>query len=109
MYRFLSTALLLALAACSNVDLGDIDESVNAREEMPGPGIFSDDDGESSLKWSSEEGGPEQAAATSSPTPEQTEFEQFKAWQRLRDEGADSAEYQEFQQWLEYREFKKAQ
>ena len=100
--------VLLACAACSGTNLGDIDESVDSREEMPGPGIFTDDEGESLLSWSSES---EQAESTPAATPvtasdEQAEFEAFKLWNQLRSEGADSAEYREFQQWLEYRKFK---
>ena len=107
----LSTVLLLALAGCSNVNLGNIDDSVDAREDMPGPGIFRDAEGKSSLSWSSEDSDPAAAPAPadSTVTPEQAEFEQFKLWNQLRSEGADSAEYQEFLQWLEYRNFKAAQ
>ena len=79
--RLAPLVLLLFLnAACSGTNLGQIDESVDSREEMPGPGIFSDDEGESSLKWN-----------------------------ELRSNGAESAEYQEFQQWLEYQKFKSSQ
>jgi hypothetical protein len=42
-------------------------------------------------------------------TQEQAEFEQFKVWNDLRSNGTDSAEYQEFQQWLEYQKFKSSQ
>jgi hypothetical protein len=37
---------------------------------------------------------------------EKAEFEAFKEWNRLRSEGANSAEYQEFLMWLEYQQFK---
>ena len=40
---------------------------------------------------------------------EKAEFEQFKIWNKLRTEGAETAEYQEFLQWLEYQEFKASQ
>ncbi len=104
--------LLLAAAACSNANLGDIDESVDSREQMPGPGIFADESGESRLKWSSDGGEAEPAAAAASGSAsmaEKEEFEQFKAWNELRTTGKDSAEYREFQQWLEYRKFKAAE
>ncbi|MDC1288331.1 hypothetical protein N8198_10645 [Gammaproteobacteria bacterium] len=111
--------LLLLTAACSGTNLGQIDESVDSREEMPGPGIFSDDEGESSLKWSSDSSEPSSAAtataasaataADTDVTQEQAEFEQFKIWHDLRSNGSDSAEYQEFQQWLEYQKFKSSQ
>ena len=113
----LAPALLMLLlnAGCSGANLGDIDESVDSREEMPGPGIFSDDEGETPLKWSSDskEAEAEPELAQSSPdstiSPEQAEFEQFKAWNELKANGAESAEYQEFLQWLEYQKFKSNQ
>ena len=116
--------LLLVFAGCSGANLGDIDEEVDSRERMPGPGVFADENGESSLKWSTASKEPEAAASTTnsaavtaveatSPattlSPEQVEFEQFKAWNELRSKGTDSAEYQEFLQWLEYRKFKSNQ
>ena len=120
--RLVPVVLLLFLnAACSGTDLGQIDESVDSREEMAGPGIFSDDQGESSLKWSNDSSEPAStatataasasasAAADTSVTQEQAEFEQFKAWNDLRSNGSESAEYEEFQQWLEYQKFKSSQ
>jgi hypothetical protein len=114
--RLVPVVLLLFLnAACSGVNLGQIDESVDSREEMPGPGIFADDAGESSLKWSNDSSEPSSTATTASTatgtsvTQEQAEFEQFKAWNDLRSNGTESAEYQEFQQWLEFQKFKSSQ
>ena len=107
----LTTLLLLSTAGCSSVNLGQIDETPDDREEMAGPGIFADDEGETALKWSSDD-----KQATSNPEPssvialdEKAEFEQFKIWNELRTRGAESAEYQEFLQWLEYQEFKARQ
>ena len=115
--------LLLLGSACSGTDLGQIDESVDSREEMPGPGIFAQDDGKPALTWSSDSNEPaaaaEQPTSTSTTTTtaaaattaaaDKAEFEQFKAWDELRTKGVDSAEYQEFQRWLEYRKFKAAE
>ena len=111
--------LLFLITACSGTNLGQIDESVDSREEMPGPGIFADDDGESNLKWSSDSSEPSSTATATAAsastatatnvTQEQAEFEQFKAWNDLRSNGTESAEYQEFQQWLEYQKFKSSQ
>ncbi len=113
--------MLLANTGCSGASLGDFDDSKDAREEMPGPGVFADEDGKSPLTWSSDSQEPEPTAypaavtasattSTTAPTsPEQAEFEQFKAWNELRNNGADSAEYQEFLQWLEYQKFKASQ
>ena len=109
--RLAQAGLLLAAAGCSNTNLGDIDDSVDAREVMPGPGIFDGKDGEPALKWSSdgENSTAPAAQAESSAAREKAEFEEFKLWNRLRNEGAESAEYREFLQWLEYRKFKAAQ
>jgi len=109
-----AASLLLVITGCSGANLGDIDESVDSREQMPGPGVFADEGGESALKWSTASKEPEVAAsaatsAAATVSPEQAEFEQFKAWNELRSNGAESAEYQEFLQWLEYRKFKSNQ
>ena len=106
-----SALLLLSTAGCSSVNLGQIDETPDDREEMAGPGIFADDEGESPLKWSSDD---KQAASNPEPTSvtamdEKAEFEQFKIWNELRTKGAETAEYQEFLQWLEYQKFKAGQ
>ena len=100
--------LLLVGVGCSNTNLGDFDESVDSREEMPGPGIFANEEGETALKWSSDS---KQSATVTAKTDSTTadqkaEFEQFKAWNELRTKGVDSAEYREFLQWLEYQKFK---
>lgn len=107
----LTTLLLLNTAGCSSVNLGQIDETPDDREEMPGPGIFADDEGETTLKWSSDD---KQAASNPEPSnvtalDEKAEFEQFKIWNELRTKGAETAEYQEFLQWLEYQKFKTSQ
>ena len=107
--------LLLLNAGCSGANLGEVDESANPRDDMPGPGIFADDEGETPLKWSndSKEAEAEPELAQSSPdstlSPEQAEFEQYKAWNELKANDAESAEYQEFLQWLEYQKFKSSQ
>jgi hypothetical protein len=128
----LTPALLLLLigAACSNTDLGQIDETQSERDDMPGPGVFAQDDGQPALSWSIGSSEPtaatEQAASTSAATTttvavtataaaaattatDKAEFEQFKAWNELRTTGQESAEYREFQQWLEYQKFKAAE
>ncbi len=128
----LACMIMLAAAGCGSVNLGDIDETESERDDMPGPGIFADEDGETTLKWvvdtKNSEKAPaaevetaqtsnavesEQAEAVPAPAPapaptmdDKSEFEAFKEWKRLRTEGADSAEYQEFLLWLEYRKFK---
>ena len=106
----LAALLLLGAAGCAGTDLGQIDESRDERDDMAGPGVFSDRNGETPLKWTVGDTQPTAAKpASDSGLDEQAEFELFKEWQRLRAEGADSPEYREFQQWLEFREFKAAQ
>ena len=130
----LAFLVMLMAAGCSSANLGDIDETLSERDDMAGPGIFADEDGESTLKWSTKvkpsDAKPAQAAteveadmattgieseqssATATqevPVPameDKAEFEEFKKWNRLRSEGANSAEYQEFLLWLKYQQFK---
>ena len=110
----------LLTAGCGATNLGDIDETQSERDAMPGPGVFTGEDGVASLRWDGDSGAAEQGAemadkadddvVTAASTPpamdEKAEFEAFKQWQRLRAEGAESAEYQEFLQWLEFQRFK---
>ena len=126
--------VMLVAAGCNSANLGDIDETPSERDDMPGPGIFADEDGETTLRWVADTKKSEQAYTQSStqvetdqattaiepeqasttpvqPAPastmdEKAEFEAFKEWNRLRTEGADSAEYQEFLLWIEYQQFK---
>jgi len=113
--RLAAAALAAALAAlgtpgCSSSNLGQLDETRSERDDMRGPGIFTDASGQTVLRWNSE-GEPQAGDTGQSPTPaaSQAEFEQFKKWDRLRTEGRDSAEYREFLLWLEYQQFKAAQ
>ena len=130
-FAALAAILLFTAAGCSSRNLGQIDETPDDREEMAGPGVFSEDDGQTKLKWSTDKdkstttaaatdttAATTTAAATdttaatttdNAPLDEKAEFEQFKAWNALRTNGADSAEYQEFLQWLEYQKFKNSQ
>ena len=87
--------LLLVGAACSNSDLGQIDETLSTRDDMAGPGIFAQDDGQPALSWSSNSDEPTAAAAQPAPASTTTaatdkaEFEQFKTWDELRTTGKD--------------------
>lgn len=101
--------LLLAASGCAGMHLGQIDRTRAERDDMAGPGVFADSNGETPLKWSSSDkpvGGEATAAAG---LDEKTEFELYKQWRALRAQGSDSPEYREFLQWLEFREFKAAQ
>jgi hypothetical protein len=103
--------LLLTAADCSSTNLGNIDETEDPREDMSGPGILANEDGETPLKL--ETGNDKQAAKpvviASAPLDEKAEFEQFKIWDNLRTNEADSAEYKEFLEWLKYQKFKAGQ
>ncbi len=107
----LSGIFLLTAAGCSSMNLGQFDETPDPREEMPGPGIFSDEEGNTTLKWSNDKNQPsvEAAEVSSKTTDEKAEFEQFKLWNKLRTEDRESEEYQEFLQWLNYQDFKARQ
>ncbi len=107
----LSGIFLLTAAGCSSMNLGQIDETPDPREEMPGPGIFSDEEGNTTLKWSNDKNQPsvEAAEVRSTTMDEKAEFEQFKRWNQLRTEDRESEEYQEFLQWLNYQDFKARQ
>ena len=107
----LTTVLLLTTAGCSGTNLGNIDETDDPRETMPGPGILADEQGETPLKLKT---GADKEAAKPVPvaapvTDEKTEFEQFKKWDDLRTNATDSAEYQEFLEWIKYQKFKAGQ
>ena len=107
----LSGIFLLAAAGCSSMNLGQIDETEDPRDDMPGPGIFSDENGNTNLKWSSDKKQPpaEPVQSSLTTTDEKAEFEQFKVWNELRTEDRGSEEYQEFLQWLKYQDFKAGQ
>jgi type IV pilus biogenesis protein CpaD/CtpE len=107
----LAAILLLSTAGCSSRNLGQIDETPDDREEMAGPGVFTEDDGETKLQWSTDQNQSTTTAVATgdSGLDEKAEFEQFKAWNKLKEKGADSPEYQEFLQWLDYQKFKNSQ
>jgi hypothetical protein len=107
----LAGVLLLTAAGCSSANLGNIDETEDSRENMPGPGVLADEQGETPLKL--ETGASKKtvnaAPVSSTPSDEQAEFEQFKKWDDLRTHGAESAEYEEFLEWIKYQKFKAGQ
>jgi len=102
-------AVLLTASGCAGMHLGHIDQSRGERDDMAGPGVFADQDGETPLKWSTDDKPAAAAPVTGPGLDENTEFELYKEWRRLRAAGDASPEYREFLQWLEFREFKAAQ
>ena len=103
--------LLLTVVGCNTANLGDIDETEDPRENMPGPGVLAKEDGETPLKL--ETGNNQQSAkpvATGAEvSDEKAEFEQFKKWDELRTDAPESAEYQEFLEWIKFQKFKAGQ
>lgn len=107
----LAGILLIAAAGCSATNLGNIDETDDPRETMPGPGVLADEQGESplTLKTGADKEATKPAPVAAPVTDEKAEFEQFKKWDNLRTNAADSAEYQEFLEWIKYQKFKAGQ
>ena len=110
-WAVIAGVLLLTAVGCSSTNLGDIDETDDPRETMPGPGVLADEQGETPLKL---ETGADKKSAQSTQavavvTDEQTEFEQFKKWDNLRTDAPESAEYKEFLEWLKFQKFKAGQ
>ena len=107
----LTVFMLLVSVGCSSVHLGDIDETMDHRDDMPGPGILSDENGKSKLSWNSKsQASIDEATDVNKVEKEDlNEFELYKDWKKLETEGKNSAEYQEFLQWLEFQKLKAAQ
>jgi len=107
----LGAILLITAAGCSGTNLGNIDETDDPRETMPGPSILADEQGETplTLKTGADKEAAKPAPVAAPVTDEKTEFEQFKKWDDLRTNAADSAEYQEFLEWIKYQKFKAGQ
>jgi hypothetical protein len=110
-WAVLACLLLFVTVGCSSTNLGNIDETEDPRENMSGPGVLANEQGESPLTL--ETGGSKKtvtaAPVSSTPSDEQAEFEQFKKWDDLRTHGAESPEYQEFLEWIKYQKFKAGQ
>lgn len=108
---------LFAIVGCSTLNLGDVDETPDHRDDMPGPGVFSDDKGESILRWDSNEEKPAVEEKTLANTKavadpdlsEKNEFELYKHWKEISSDVQSSEEYQEFKLWLEFRRLKQQQ
>jgi len=107
----LAGVLLVTVAGCGSTNLGNIDETDDPRETMPGPGVLADEQGESplTLKTGADKEASKPAPVAAPVTDEKAEFEQFKKWDALRTNAADSAEYQEFLEWIKYQKFKAGQ
>jgi hypothetical protein len=107
----LAGALLVVAAGCSSTNLGNIDETEDPREDMSGPGVLADEQGETplKLKTGSDKTPVNAAPVSATALDEKAEFEQFKKWDNLRTNAAESAEYQEFLEWIKYQKFKAGQ
>jgi len=91
---------IFLLGACAVTGPAD-DGYDNSNEWVDTGRLFSD---EKKTVYSSE-----QKQASSKALDDKAEFEQFKLWNKLRTEDRESAEYQEFLQWLNYQNFKTSQ
>lgn len=107
----LAGVLVVAVAGCSNTNLGNIDETDDARETMPGPGVLADEQGESplTLKTGADKEAVKPVPVAAPVVGEKAEFEQFKKWDHLRTNDPESVEYQEFLEWLKFQKFKAGQ
>lgn len=107
----LAGVLLIVVAGCNSANLGNIDESEDSRENMPGPGVLADEQGETplKLKTGSDKTPVNAAPVSTTALDEKAEFEQFKKWDSLRTNAPESAEYKEFLEWLKYQKFKAGQ
>ena len=110
-WAVITGVLLLTAVGCSSTNLGNLDETDDPRETMPGPSILANEDGETPLKLETgaDKKSTQSTQTIAAVTDEQTEFEQFKKWDHLRTDAAESAEYQEFLEWLKFQKFKAAQ
>ena len=110
-WAVLAGILLVTATGCSNMNLGNIDETDDPRETMPGPGVLDNEQGESplTLKTGADKEAAKPAPVAAPVMDEKAEFEQFKKWDHLRTNAADSAEYQEFLEWLKFQKFKTGQ
>jgi len=98
-------------AGCTSMNLGNIDKTDDPRETMPGPGVLANEQDGNALTWNTakQESAATPTATGSTPLDEKAEFEQFRKWDDLRTNRVESAEYQEFLQWLKYQKFKAGQ
>ena len=100
---------LLMVAGCSSVSMNEYDDTINPRENLTGPGIFSTADGETVLKWSTNNDDSSSVKSETRVLDGKNEFELYKNWKSLQSQDKNSAEYQDFLQWLEFQKFKAPQ
>ena len=110
-WAVITGVLLLTAVGCNTANLGNIDETEDPRENMSGPGVLANEDGETplKLKTGSDKQAAKPVATGADPLDEKAEFEQFKKWDHLRTNAPESAEYQEFLEWIKYQKFKAGQ
>ena len=75
----LAGVLLVTAAGCSSTNLGNIDETDDPRETMPGPGILADEQGQSplTLKTGADKESAKPVPVAAPITDEKAEFEQL--------------------------------
>jgi hypothetical protein len=110
MKKICCSILMMVLSACSTQQATEEDYLRGADGEAFGPGIFSGDSGAIDLTEAFSDvksrGGVGGATAYDVDLPAMdqksfNEYERFKEWRRAQQPG--SAEFKEYQQWLEYK------
>ena len=101
---FLYTFLL---GACTVT--GPADDGYNNSNEWVDNGRIGLNDIKGLFKSEQKRASVEPKQTSSIAKDEKTEFEHFKIWNKLRAKSAESEEYMEFLQWLNYQEFKTMQ
>ena len=118
----MSNTRSLALIFCSLLIVGctatgPADDGYENSNELTDNGRLLSDEAKTIYSTEEAQSSTEEAQNATTPAPpastitmdDKTEFEQFKVWNKLKTTGVDSEEYQEFQQWLRYQEFKSTQ
>ena len=104
-----SACFVLATTGCSNVNLGDVDETRSERDEMPGPGLFSGEKGYLSVggdESSGETGNTETAEQHTTDVASDQDLKEFEAYQRWKSEERHSEHYREFEEWQRFKKWK---
>jgi len=95
------------LGACTVT--GPADDGFESDNEWIDNGRLGSSDMQSLFKSKQKKDTVKTVHASSFDLDEKTEFEYFKIWNKLRTKGAESDEYREFLQWLNYQNFKTKQ
>ncbi len=95
------------LSACTGT--GPADDGYDNSHEWVDNGRLLSDEQKTIYSSEQKQASAKQDQVRSIEMDDKAEFEQFKAWNKLKTEDRNSDEYQEFLQWLNYQEFKTSQ